>query len=279
MLVVDPSSTCDICLEAFNTADRECFCTPCGHVFCASCLPRLRQPTCPMCRKDFRDSRLVSQTMRKVHVDFTRPDQSTSNGPAGEVVNSVVATRARELESMVADIVLQGRLDIDEVSQLHHEVTIFLREQPHGEHASLRTTHALLDQLRASLIGRITDRNRRQDIEESYETRINYLQRQLKEATRQLRDVSKEHQHPKTVNRTPNRKNEQYRDREAERTHAHDYEYGLHSQRIRIRRPQGTRQPEHTPVMEHFLPPLFIPNPINVWLTTIPQAHFQMEDS
>ncbi|KAF8578116.1 hypothetical protein K439DRAFT_1291484, partial [Ramaria rubella] len=68
MLIADPSSACDVCFERFSSS-RECWCIPCGHVFCRACLSRLTQYTCPVCRTPLSSPSLATQPIRKVHVD------------------------------------------------------------------------------------------------------------------------------------------------------------------------------------------------------------------
>ncbi|OCH90200.1 hypothetical protein OBBRIDRAFT_618814 [Obba rivulosa] len=66
MLVVHPSSTCDVCLDPYSWASPSN--TPhaiaCGHIFCLSCLLLLPEPRCPLCRKAFQEDRI-----KKLHVD------------------------------------------------------------------------------------------------------------------------------------------------------------------------------------------------------------------
>ncbi|THU93921.1 hypothetical protein K435DRAFT_632354, partial [Dendrothele bispora CBS 962.96] len=52
MLVVDPASTCDVCLDVYSVT-REPYLLACGHVFCGSCLMNISPPNCPMCRRPF----------------------------------------------------------------------------------------------------------------------------------------------------------------------------------------------------------------------------------
>jgi len=103
-----------------------------GHVFCRTCLRQLRQPVCPLCREAFDDEFLLSKVMRKVHVEF--PNAGTSRNRSHEDESDPeVGRRARHLESRVAEMVLQSQLNISQASELHSEVSRFLREQPRGE--------------------------------------------------------------------------------------------------------------------------------------------------
>ncbi|KAI0029577.1 hypothetical protein K488DRAFT_88576 [Vararia minispora EC-137] len=65
-LNVDPSSTCDICMDPFQVPGHEAdpsktpHCISCGHIFCRSCLLNVLEtegmeyPVCPHCRKPYR---------------------------------------------------------------------------------------------------------------------------------------------------------------------------------------------------------------------------------
>ncbi|KAH9923535.1 uncharacterized protein B0H18DRAFT_465169 [Fomitopsis serialis] len=66
MLIVHPSSTCDICLDGYNwtTPANAPHAIACGHVFCLRCLRLLHPSTCPLCRKAFQPDRI-----KKLHVD------------------------------------------------------------------------------------------------------------------------------------------------------------------------------------------------------------------
>ncbi|KAF9067914.1 hypothetical protein BDP27DRAFT_1422356 [Rhodocollybia butyracea] len=71
MLVVDPSSSCDVCLEAYDweNPQRTPHIIDCGHVFCAECLDQVFPTKCPMCRKIF-----LPSEVQKLHVDCTQWD-------------------------------------------------------------------------------------------------------------------------------------------------------------------------------------------------------------
>lgn len=82
MLIVHPSSTCDICLDSYNwtTSTNAPHAIACGHIFCLRsvlwdpsepilnhrlrCLRLLHPSTCPLCRKAFKPDRI-----KKLHVD------------------------------------------------------------------------------------------------------------------------------------------------------------------------------------------------------------------
>ncbi|EIW55723.1 uncharacterized protein TRAVEDRAFT_129815 [Trametes versicolor FP-101664 SS1] len=77
MLLVHPSSQCDVCLDPYtwNTAAKSPHAIQCGHVFCLDCLRSVHPTNCPLCRKGFNPERI-----KKLHVDKVNGDGS---GPAG----------------------------------------------------------------------------------------------------------------------------------------------------------------------------------------------------
>ncbi|KAF9044231.1 hypothetical protein BJ165DRAFT_1327778, partial [Panaeolus papilionaceus] len=66
MLVVHPSSRCDVCLVEYNweTSGNQPYAIACGHIFCRTCLFALTPPLCPLCRKPF-----LPPKIKKLHVD------------------------------------------------------------------------------------------------------------------------------------------------------------------------------------------------------------------
>lgn len=66
MLVLHPSSRCDVCLDAYTweTPQQTPHAIPCGHIFCKTCLMAVTPPNCPLCRKAF-----VPDRLKKLHVD------------------------------------------------------------------------------------------------------------------------------------------------------------------------------------------------------------------
>ncbi|EDR09929.1 uncharacterized protein LACBIDRAFT_293759 [Laccaria bicolor S238N-H82] len=90
MLIVHPSSSCDICLDAYDwdIPTQMPHAIPCGHIFCK---------TCPFCRKPFVGSRIV-----KLHVD--RPASSEQGVEDVELLRRLDAEEAKrqaELEAAV----------------------------------------------------------------------------------------------------------------------------------------------------------------------------------
>lgn len=66
MLIVHPSSCCDVCLEKYTWDDpaQLPYAIPCGHIFCETCLTAITPPNCPLCRNSFDRS-----TIKKLRVD------------------------------------------------------------------------------------------------------------------------------------------------------------------------------------------------------------------
>ncbi|KAI0674285.1 hypothetical protein C8Q78DRAFT_955297, partial [Trametes maxima] len=76
MLLVHPSSQCDVCLDPYTwaTPSKSPHAIQCGHVFCLDCLRSVHPTNCPLCRKGFNPERI-----KKLHVDKVNGDGS---GPA-----------------------------------------------------------------------------------------------------------------------------------------------------------------------------------------------------
>ncbi|RDX54481.1 hypothetical protein OH76DRAFT_1310451, partial [Lentinus brumalis] len=66
MLVVHPSSQCDVCLDPYTWTlpAKTPHAIQCGHIFCYDCLRSTHPSNCPMCRKAFNPERI-----KKLHVD------------------------------------------------------------------------------------------------------------------------------------------------------------------------------------------------------------------
>ncbi|KAH7915531.1 hypothetical protein BJ138DRAFT_1141534 [Hygrophoropsis aurantiaca] len=66
MLVVHPSSLCDVCLDPYGISSEPAnapHAIACGHIFCLTCLRSLAPSACPLCRKAFQPDRV-----KKLHV-------------------------------------------------------------------------------------------------------------------------------------------------------------------------------------------------------------------
>ncbi|KAF9783882.1 hypothetical protein BJ322DRAFT_974391, partial [Thelephora terrestris] len=94
MLVINPESSCDICLEHFSVdGDQRAPHAPrCGHVFCLRCLKSLTRRVCPMCRTPFQRSEVT-----KIHLEQQARSSDSSTKLARELhnrINSFVQTGA-----------------------------------------------------------------------------------------------------------------------------------------------------------------------------------------
>jgi len=107
-LIIDPSSTCDICLENF-TSSRECCCTPCGHVFCRECLNHLPQTYCPMCRASLFNH---SESIRKIYVEIDDSDTETER-------------RCEKFGQLLLDKTSEDSLSLRQVERLAIDVSRF----------------------------------------------------------------------------------------------------------------------------------------------------------
>ncbi|KAI0360693.1 hypothetical protein OH77DRAFT_1393090 [Trametes cingulata] len=81
MLLVHPSSQCDICLDPYtwSTPSKAPHAIQCGHIFCLDCLRSVSPTNCPLCRKGFNPERI-----KKLHVDKVNGDGLGPAGPMAE---------------------------------------------------------------------------------------------------------------------------------------------------------------------------------------------------
>ncbi|KLO07556.1 hypothetical protein SCHPADRAFT_836520 [Schizopora paradoxa] len=150
MLVVHPSSTCDVCLEGYTgNAKLTPHAIACGHVFCLDCLHHLRQLKCPLCRSPFEDS-----SIRRIHVDSSDQGASTSArvavNPSSPILQSPespstlrrsptakeesVVLYRRHLESKILTIVrASGGSFSSNMYDLVEEIRAFLGQNPQEE--------------------------------------------------------------------------------------------------------------------------------------------------
>jgi hypothetical protein len=73
MLVVHPSSCCDICLDPYSSSDIDTspHAIECGHIFCLGCLYSFDTSRCPLCREPFDINRV-----KKLHVEDSHEEDS-----------------------------------------------------------------------------------------------------------------------------------------------------------------------------------------------------------
>ncbi|KAG0702639.1 hypothetical protein DFH29DRAFT_770166, partial [Suillus ampliporus] len=74
MLVLNKSSTCDVCMEGYAAGGNSPHSISCGHVFCQKCLDHLLRHICPLCR-----TRFSPQDVRRLHIDMQSPTITTAS--------------------------------------------------------------------------------------------------------------------------------------------------------------------------------------------------------
>ncbi|TFK86799.1 hypothetical protein K466DRAFT_492118 [Polyporus arcularius HHB13444] len=116
MLVLHPSSQCDVCLEGYY-GSKEPVSIACGHTFCNRCLQSLPKPACPLCR-----SRIESDDVRRVRVDKTHLPPSTPSLSFADI------DAARRLQAQSTRLVLHGG-STDEYRELIGELGSWLETQ------------------------------------------------------------------------------------------------------------------------------------------------------
>ncbi|KAF8511459.1 hypothetical protein JB92DRAFT_2934623 [Gautieria morchelliformis] len=128
MLIADPSSSCDVCFETFSSS-RECWCIPCGHIFCRECLGRLTQAVCPVCRTSLRNPNFALRPIRKVHVDLSKCPSESVDGPDSRNLREL-----RNLEQRIMSETREGHeLTVRRAANLAERVGMFLRTQSPNE--------------------------------------------------------------------------------------------------------------------------------------------------
>ncbi|KII85511.1 hypothetical protein PLICRDRAFT_318928 [Plicaturopsis crispa FD-325 SS-3] len=138
MLVISPSSTCDVCLEGYDGRDKVPHAIRCGHVFCLTCLESLSHRHCPLCRVSF-----YSEDIMKLHIDLggQSPRMSMPTPPNG---NTTVAApdEVRRFLDVINRAVFQGAA-MSHLKVFIDECNEWLKTQPKDQHIDLRTTFSL----------------------------------------------------------------------------------------------------------------------------------------
>ncbi|KAI0929400.1 hypothetical protein AcW1_009912 [Taiwanofungus camphoratus] len=135
MLALHPNSTCDVCLEGYNSVNVP-HAISCGHIFCLRCLQSLSRQCCPLCRTPF-----VLSDARKLHIDKgSRPPTPPSSL---QTYSSEAHCHARHLHDCITRIVREGAPST-EVRDVIEDVREWLLTQPPDEHADLRSAYLLL---------------------------------------------------------------------------------------------------------------------------------------
>lgn len=123
MLILHPSSRCDVCLDAYTwqTIAQTPHAIPCGHIFCRPCLFALSPLICPLCRKKFDPSKA-----KKLHVD--RPDTVDENRENDLLQRLAISAEAPE----------------DQLQELLNEVDVWLESRADDTCLVLRQARATL---------------------------------------------------------------------------------------------------------------------------------------
>ncbi|KAI0731684.1 hypothetical protein C8Q72DRAFT_217647 [Fomitopsis betulina] len=136
MLVLDSSSTCDVCLEPYSET-RPPHVINCGHAFCLRCLQLLTRQICPLCRRDFEPVHV-----RRLHTDKS-DGRSATPPPSFDDELDEPSAHARDLHSKISSIVLEGATALD-VKNTLEDVTEWLKGYPPKEFADLEAAYLLL---------------------------------------------------------------------------------------------------------------------------------------
>ncbi|KAF9648358.1 hypothetical protein BDM02DRAFT_2291315 [Thelephora ganbajun] len=128
MLIINPESSCDICLEQFalDGQSRAPHAPRCGHVFCLRCLKSLTRRVCPMCRNPFQPGEVT-----RIHLDQRARSSSVVNSPT---VNSPSPSDsstmiARELHDRINSFVQAGA-STSVAHTLTEDCKTFFQENP-----------------------------------------------------------------------------------------------------------------------------------------------------
>ncbi|KAG2137461.1 hypothetical protein DEU56DRAFT_347705 [Suillus clintonianus] len=118
MLVIHPSSCCDICLDPYSVPDLATspHAIACGHVFCLTCLYSLATSACPLCREPFE-----LDHVKKLHL---RSEPERDNAERG-----VVSDHASLLLHRMSLVSGEDTPEID-VVEVVSEVQEWLQSQP-----------------------------------------------------------------------------------------------------------------------------------------------------
>lgn len=156
MLILHPSSCCDVCLEVYNWGNTAQLphAIPCGHVFCKTCLTSVTPPKCPLCRKTF-----VPTTAKKLHVD--RPAPSKQDVGELELLRRLSLSWSTSADSRQVQVL--------------KEVDAWLRDRPSETSIPLRIAREAVDKCQAAVRGREQDK-----------TTIKQLKREIKDHRKRM---------------------------------------------------------------------------------------------
>ncbi|KAK7454030.1 hypothetical protein VKT23_011541 [Stygiomarasmius scandens] len=208
MLVVDTSSSCDICLDPYNWKDPERVphLISCGHIFCRRCLHRVVPMKCPLCRKmfSFSDiSRLLAEPMSEMRVE-----------PEETPVERQEEIDKKRKYSLMRKLVLLCDSEEEDIAAVRKEVDSWLCEAPDEGHCPLRKTVEILDRLQhardrkkrdkreikhlrksLSIWKAFAEQNSPSVMEEKYQDLINRYQQEVNQLRAEL-ELSRQHGNP-----------------------------------------------------------------------------------
>ncbi|TDL20305.1 hypothetical protein BD410DRAFT_377099 [Rickenella mellea] len=158
MLVVHPSSTCDVCLEPYSWDAIAT--TPhsiaCGHVFCNQCLRNLNPRNCPLCRRPF-----VIERIRKLHVDVSTDHHA--------LLQSSTDLEVRQLAESIAAVSTDSA-DDEARQEVIQRVSTWLESHPLDTHRVLRESVSLLQRYVALKAAVVTLREERDAFKYKWKT-------------------------------------------------------------------------------------------------------------
>ncbi|KAF9447367.1 hypothetical protein P691DRAFT_125680 [Macrolepiota fuliginosa MF-IS2] len=136
MLVLHPTSRCDVCLEPYasDSSPQAPHAIPCGHIFCKVCLDTVEPANCPLCRKPFMPDRV-----KNLHVD--RPESADENREPELLEKLVMAWDAEEQELLV----------------LLTQIEEWLNSKDEGENTALRKAVSVLAKFQKLKTRRVDD--------------------------------------------------------------------------------------------------------------------------
>ncbi|KAG2034181.1 hypothetical protein BDR03DRAFT_615498 [Suillus americanus] len=133
MLVLHPSSCCDICLDPYSTSDLATspHAIDCGHIFCLGCIHSFSPSTCPFCRENFDLDRA-----KKLHIgnppereNAEQNNADRNNAEPGNAEQGVVYDHAVFLLHRMSLISGEDVPEVD-VAEVVAEVQEWLQSQP-----------------------------------------------------------------------------------------------------------------------------------------------------
>ncbi|KDQ53910.1 hypothetical protein JAAARDRAFT_136452 [Jaapia argillacea MUCL 33604] len=123
MLIIHPSSTCDVCLEGYNSVNCVPHAVACGHIFCLRCLQSLTKLSCPLCRVKFE-----IPEVRRLHLDPAIP-----LSPRTAVADLAKASpEVRRMQDAITRIVREGA-SLSDVKTTIDDIHLWLKGQPQDQ--------------------------------------------------------------------------------------------------------------------------------------------------